>query len=88
MHHIVTIALCIAIPAILSGCRSKPDTAKPDEGVACTQDAKVCPDGSAVGRQGPACEFAPCPGEDADAKPATDAPAEGSGDGAEEASGG
>lgn len=29
--------------------------------VACTQEAKICPDGSAVGRQGPNCEFAPCP---------------------------
>lgn len=28
---------------------------------ACTQDAKVCPDGSTVGRVGPNCEFAPCP---------------------------
>lgn len=27
---------------------------------ACTQEAKVCPDGSAVGRAGPNCEFAPC----------------------------
>ncbi len=31
------------------------------EPVACTADAKLCPDGSAVGRQGPNCEFAPCP---------------------------
>ena len=30
--------------------------------VACTMDAKICPDGSAVGRIGPDCEFAPCPG--------------------------
>lgn len=30
---------------------------------ACTQEAKLCPDGSAVGRTGPNCEFAPCPGE-------------------------
>lgn len=29
--------------------------------VACTMEAKVCPDGSAVGRTGPNCEFAPCP---------------------------
>lgn len=29
--------------------------------VACTQEAKVCPDGSSVGRNGPNCEFAPCP---------------------------
>lgn len=31
--------------------------------VACTMEAKMCPDGSAVGRSGPNCEFAPCPGE-------------------------
>lgn len=33
----------------------------PTEPVACTMDAKICPDGSAVGRSGPKCEFAPCP---------------------------
>lgn len=27
----------------------------------CTDEAKICPDGSAVGRQGLNCEFAPCP---------------------------
>jgi|SRR3989338_1650303 len=30
---------------------------------ACTLEAKICPDGSAVGRQGSNCEFAQCPGE-------------------------
>ena len=34
-----------------------------EEAVFCTMDAKVCPDGSFVGRQGPNCEFASCPGE-------------------------
>jgi uncharacterized protein (UPF0179 family) len=29
--------------------------------VACTMDAKQCPDGSYVGRVGPDCEFATCP---------------------------
>ena len=29
--------------------------------IACTQEAKICPGGSAVGRSGPKCEFAPCP---------------------------
>ncbi len=29
--------------------------------VACTMDAKICPDGSAVGRSGPKCEFTACP---------------------------
>ena len=33
------------------------------EMIACTLDAKICPDGSAVGRVGPNCAFAPCPGE-------------------------
>jgi hypothetical protein len=28
---------------------------------ACTMEAKICPDGSAVGRQGAQCEFAACP---------------------------
>ena len=28
---------------------------------ACTQEAKICPDGSSVGRTGPNCEFASCP---------------------------
>lgn len=32
-------------------------------GVACTEDAKICPDGSTVGRIQPNCEFAPCPDE-------------------------
>ena len=29
--------------------------------VACTEEAKICPDGSAVGRVGPHCEFSECP---------------------------
>jgi len=29
--------------------------------IACTLEAKICPDGSAVGRSGPDCEFSPCP---------------------------
>lgn len=28
--------------------------------IACTQEAKLCPDGSAVGRTGPNCEFDTC----------------------------
>ncbi|WGZ94342.1 MAG: hypothetical protein QJT81_00025 [Candidatus Thiothrix putei] len=34
-----------------------------DDQVMCTMEAKLCPDGSAVGRGGPHCEFAPCPGK-------------------------
>ena len=33
----------------------------PGSGIACTMEAKLCPDGSAVGRSGPNCEFSACP---------------------------
>ncbi len=36
-------------------------TKKTPEPVACTQEAKICPDGSSVGRTGLSCEFAECP---------------------------
>ncbi|MFA6171625.1 MAG: TspO/MBR family protein [Patescibacteria group bacterium] len=35
--------------------------AKAPEQVNCTMEARLCPDGSAVGRIGPNCEFVPCP---------------------------
>lgn len=38
-------------------------TASAPRTIFCTQDAKLCPDGSYVGREGPNCEFAPCPGQ-------------------------
>lgn len=34
----------------------------PPSQVMCTMEAKQCPDGSYVGRSGPNCAFAPCPG--------------------------
>jgi len=36
-------------------------TLNQEEPVACTMEAKLCPDGSYVGRVSPKCEFAPCP---------------------------
>ncbi|MES2668434.1 MAG: hypothetical protein V4644_01935 [Patescibacteria group bacterium] len=39
---------------------------------ACTMEAKLCPDGSSVGRTGPSCEFAQCP--EAPAEFATSSP--------------
>ncbi|GEM_PF-3333106 len=38
-----------------------PDMCPPIRKTVCTQDAKLCPDGSYVGRTGPNCEFASCP---------------------------
>ena len=36
-----------------------------DKSSVCTEEAKICPDGSAVGRTGVNCEFAACPGKSA-----------------------
>ncbi len=35
---------------------------RPPQQKACTMEAKICPDGTSVGRTGPNCEFAACPG--------------------------
>ena len=49
------IAVAFAAALLLAGCASAPAPK------ACTAEAKMCPDGSTVGRTGPNCEFAPCP---------------------------
>ncbi len=36
-------------------------TPKEESPIFCTADAKICPDGTGVGRVGPNCEFAECP---------------------------
>lgn len=41
------------------------------EPIACTMEARQCPDGSYVGREGPDCSFAPCPQANAE-QPADD----------------
>ena len=38
------------------------DTAANANNAACPEDARLCPDGTAVGRIGPDCEFRRCPG--------------------------
>ena len=43
---------------------TKEDTTSPIYPKACTQEAKLCPDGSYVGRTGPNCEFTLCPTTD------------------------
>jgi uncharacterized membrane protein YgcG len=44
-------------------------------GAACTQDAKICPDGSSVGRVAPSCEFAACPSTSVPSSPSGCTPA-------------
>lgn len=40
---------------------AKKQTPPAKEGVICTQEVRLCSDGSFVARTGPKCEFAPCP---------------------------
>lgn len=49
-----------ALMLLGAGCTSKSSTPTPTP-VACDAIAKLCSDGSAVGRTGPNCEFAECP---------------------------
>jgi hypothetical protein len=59
-------ALLLAIAVFVVPLLEKPGAGAlpaPNEPVACTMDAKECPDGTYVGRVAPNCEFAPCPGE-------------------------
>jgi hypothetical protein len=41
-----------------------PNASHNPEPIVCTEEAKLCIDGSVVGRSGPDCAFAPCPKED------------------------
>jgi hypothetical protein len=44
---------------------NRPEMTRPatgEEMTVCTMEARLCPDGSSVGRTGPNCEFAACPG--------------------------
>ncbi|MFA6519905.1 MAG: hypothetical protein WCT41_03755 [Candidatus Paceibacterota bacterium] len=58
-YAIVTGMIAVIITILLW--TTIPHVAKAPSPVACTQEAKLCPDGSAVGRTGPNCEFAECP---------------------------
>jgi len=63
MNPFAKIIVPIAILAILGGgvyWYSLKPSAVPTQ-MACTMEAKLCPDGSSVGRTGPNCEFAACP---------------------------
>ncbi|HEY9480731.1 MAG TPA: hypothetical protein VIR98_00690 [Candidatus Paceibacterota bacterium] len=61
--YITIVVLILLIAGITYAYRThEPETQGIPPGVVCTMDAKLCPDGSYVGRQGPNCEFAQCPG--------------------------
>jgi hypothetical protein len=59
---IVLVLIGIVIIAILIATRTT-TISLPLGQTACTQEAKLCPDGSYVGRTGPQCQFSLCPTE-------------------------
>jgi hypothetical protein len=65
----VVIVACVALWVISSVISAR--EANAPGGQACTLEAKICPDGSAVGRTGPKCEFAECPATDTSTTTAT-----------------
>jgi hypothetical protein len=58
MYKVVLTLLAATVTACTQTNAS--DTLQPAPKVACTEEAKQCPDGSWVGRSGPRCEFI-CP---------------------------
>lgn len=63
MNNKILVITFVVLVFILGGYMylSNPKIQDIDDGVACTMDAMMCPDGSYVGRVAPTCEFAPCP---------------------------
>jgi hypothetical protein len=57
---IVVLAIGMGVWYAISN-RRPADVPLPGDVVACTEEAKMCPDGSSVARTGPQCAFAACP---------------------------
>ena len=62
-NKIITVIVFTLLVIMLAASALMMHSNPPKEGdmVACTMDALVCPDGSAVGRSGPSCAFSACP---------------------------
>ncbi len=52
---LAVVILAAGVSGVLLGRQARPQP------MACTEEAKLCSDGSAVGRTGPNCDFPPCP---------------------------
>jgi len=60
---IATALVIISVAKHVQAPQNSQNKHKSNNQTICTMDAKICPDGSSVGRSGPDCEFEPCPGE-------------------------
>ncbi len=64
MNKKIVISIIIILTALVVGVGVYYFVGKTEKPIACTEEAKICWDGSAVGRTGPNCEFASCPEEE------------------------
>lgn len=55
------ILVILMIVLLISNLNSSNNNIVSPNDIACTEEAKLCSDGSSVGRTGPNCEFADCP---------------------------
>ncbi|PIQ66573.1 MAG: hypothetical protein COV96_00805 [Candidatus Zambryskibacteria bacterium CG11_big_fil_rev_8_21_14_0_20_42_18] len=61
---VTIILLVLVVPMATSNAQTLETKVKvEDDIILCTQEVRLCPDGSYVGRKAPSCEFATCPGE-------------------------
>ena len=61
IYILVAVAVLAALFAFLIEKKDATQEPQPAEQTACTLEARACPDGSFVGREGPSCQFAVCP---------------------------
>lgn len=60
----ILVLIVIALVGIGGYFFYKQQVFQPPAQVACTMEAKICPDGSSVGRTDPNCEFTECPADE------------------------
>lgn len=56
-----SVVLAVGVLIAIAGFIYRSAAEHPNQQIACPLDAKVCPDGTSVGRSGEACTFAACP---------------------------
>ena len=61
MNNKITIIILLVLVALAGGFYFYNKKVEQKRPIACNMEAKLCPDGSTVGRTGPNCEFALCP---------------------------
>jgi hypothetical protein len=57
----IAVVVIVVVVIVVSVVIYKFNPTKDSKYYACSMEAKICPDGTAVGRTGPNCQFTPCP---------------------------